>query len=81
MGPSEGASPWAAEQSQAMLEALRFAWDTAYEINFSDGRWTARRLDDLGGPVEAKSPEELGQAILHDYLVKPVPRDLPGTPR
>ena len=77
MGPDEGSSRWAAEQAQRALEALRWNWGEAYKIDLIDGRWLAERLDGLGGPIEAGSPEELHTAIVADYELKPVPRDLP----
>ena len=78
MGPDPGSSRWAAEQAARALDALRFNWGEAYKIDHTGGRWTADRLDGLGGTIEAKSPEGLRQAILVDYRLKPVPRDLPG---
>jgi predicted DNA-binding transcriptional regulator YafY len=79
MGPDEGTSRWAAEQAERMLDALRYAWGEAYKIwHADDGRWMAQRMDGLGGDIEAGSPEELGQAVFEDYLVKPVPRGLGG---
>lgn len=78
-GPGESVSPWAAEQAERMLGALRYAWGEAYRIwHADDGRWMAVRLDGLGEAIEALGPEELGQAIFEDYSLKPVSRDLPG---
>lgn len=76
-GPGESVSPWAAEQAERMLGALRYAWGEAYEISYT-GTWTAKRLDNLGGAITASEPEGLAQAIFADYTLKPVPRDLPG---
>lgn len=60
------------------LEALTWHWGEAYEISYSDdGAWSARRRDGLGGALEASAPEELRQAILDDYTLRPVPRDVP----
>ena len=54
------------------LEALRYDWEKAYEIKWTDDKWRARRLDGLGGWMEAESAEELRNQILSDYLTKPV---------
>ena len=60
---------------QSELEALRFHWDTAYEIEFDDEHgWRARRRDGLGGVLTGADPDELYKAITDDYSVKPVPR-------
>ena len=78
-GPDEGISRWFAEQAARALDALRFNWGEAYKIWVGDdGRWMADRLDGLGETLAGGSPEELRQAILEDYMRKPVPRDLPG---
>lgn len=78
-GPGESVSPWAAEQAERMLGALRYAWGEAYRIwHAEDGRWMAKRLDGLGGEIGAESPEELAQAIFEDYSLKPVSRELPA---
>jgi len=69
----------AAAAARDMLEALRFHWDTAYQIEHDgeDG-WRARRLDGLGGRLAADSPDGLFAAITADYTLKPVPRPEPG---
>jgi hypothetical protein len=60
------------------LAALRYGWGDAYMIGCDDERgWWARRRDGLGGDITADDPEALWQAILEDYDLKPVPRDLP----
>jgi hypothetical protein len=75
MGPDEGPSPWAAEQARLALEALRFHWGDAYEIDHAeDGRWIAKRRDGLGGPIEAAGPDGLMAAIADDYNVRKVER-------
>lgn len=80
MGPGyEHSSRWAAEQAKLALAAIRWNWDTAYAIELrDDGTWVADRLDGLGATIEATGPEELRKLILDDYMLKPVPRDLPG---
>jgi hypothetical protein len=51
----------------AELDGLRWNWDTAYQIEFSDEHgWRAKRLDDLGGWLTG--------AITDDYAFRPVPR-------
>jgi len=62
------------------LEALRFGWGDAYVITVTGGLWKARRRDGLGGVIEARSAEGLRDAIMDDYLTKPVPRDEAGAP-
>ena len=60
------------------LEALRYGWGDAYEITCGDGNdWQARRRDGLGGVINAPDPDALWTAICADYILKPVPRDLP----
>lgn len=57
------------------LKALRWNWDTAYEIEFSDTHgWRARRRDGLGAWLAGTDPDELYKAITDDYSVRPVPR-------
>ena len=56
----DGLKPW----KESALDALRFHWGDAYEIEVSGGKWRAKRLDGLGWGIAA------------DYAVKPVPRDL-----
>lgn len=61
------------------LDALQWNWGEAYEIGVTgDGTWHAKRRDGLGGLIEAASPEGLRNAVEDDYMMKPVPRDLPG---
>jgi hypothetical protein len=55
------------------LDALRWDWGKAYEIDGADDEWRARRRDGLGGWMEAGSAEDLRNQILSDYLMKPVP--------
>lgn len=60
----------------AELEALRFHWGEAYQIEFSDGHgWRARRLDGQGGLLTGVDSEGLYAAIGGDYALRPVPRD------
>jgi hypothetical protein len=58
------------------LEALRFHWGGAYEIEFSDEPgWQAKRLDGLGGRLTTATLCELYKAITNDYAALPVPGD------
>jgi hypothetical protein len=65
-------APW----EEDALEALRFHWGEAYEIEAPGGQWRAKRRDGLGGWTEASGPDGLDTAISADYAVKAVPRDL-----
>jgi hypothetical protein len=82
MGPDRDVSApgeesfWAAEQFRLVLEALRYSWGDAYEIGVSAGLWTAVRRDGKG-KLEEAGPEKLRNAILADYELLPVPRDVP----
>ena len=59
----------------AELDGLRWNWDTAYQIEFSDEHgWRAKRLDDLGGWLTGADADELYKAITDDYAFRPVPR-------
>lgn len=62
------------------LSALRWGWGEAYRIGADPERgWWARRRDDIGGDITADGPGELWAAVLADYALKPVPRDLAGS--
>lgn len=54
------------------LGALRYDWGSAYEIEGDGEEWRARRLDGLGGWIEADSPDDLRNEIFGDYALKPV---------
>jgi hypothetical protein len=54
------------------LDALRYDWGSAYEIENADGEWRARRLDGLGDWIEAEIPDDLRNQILSDFALKPV---------
>jgi hypothetical protein len=60
---------------ESRLEALRFGWGEAYEITATEGLWRARRLDAIGGVIEAVDPDGLDLAIKEDHAVRPVARD------
>jgi hypothetical protein len=60
---------------ESELEGLRWNWDEAYDIEFSDEHgWRARRRDGLGGWLTGACPDELYKAITDDYTLRPVPR-------
>lgn len=54
------------------LDALRYDWGSAYEIEHNGEEWRARRLDGLGGWIEADSPDDLRNQVFSDYALKPV---------
>jgi hypothetical protein len=57
------------------LDALRFHWGDAYEIDYDEELgWWAERRDGLGGRLIAADPEELFRDIQADYALNPVPR-------
>lgn len=56
------------------LEALRWNWGEAYEINTVNDEWRARRRDGLDSWITAPNAEDLRNQILSDYLARPVPR-------
>jgi hypothetical protein len=71
----DGLPPWEAEA----LEALRWHWGEAYMIGHDGERgWWAARRDKIGGLLTGADPAELEKAILADYSLRPVPRDLPA---
>jgi hypothetical protein len=55
------------------LEALRWCWDTVYEVFIEEatGLWCARRLDGLG-TIEGNGPDGLRTEILDDWALRPV---------
>jgi hypothetical protein len=65
-----------AAAGQKKLEALLWDWGEAYEIEMPDADhgWRARRLDGLGGWMDAGSAEDLRNQIVSDYVTKPVRR-------
>jgi hypothetical protein len=54
------------------LEALRYDWGSAYEIEHDGDEWRAARLDGLGGWMHADSADDLRTQIFSDYATKPV---------
>lgn len=54
------------------LQAIRYDWGSAYEIEHDGDKWRARRLDGLGGWMDADSADDLRTQIFSDYAIKPV---------
>ena len=68
------------EPDESAAAALRWGWGEAYCIGCDASRgWWANRLDNLGGDIVADDPDGLWRAILEDYTLRPVPRDLPAS--
>lgn len=75
----QAAGNGAGEPSESVLAALRWGWGEAYHIGWDAARgWWAGRRDNLGGDIIADDSDELWRAILEDYDLRPVPRDLPA---
>lgn len=68
-GPQETSSGKAGMNA---LDALRYDWGSAYEIDGNGDDWRARRLDGLGGWIEANSPDDLRNLLFSDYALKAV---------
>ena len=62
---------------EAALGALRYNWDEAYRIGFDGSHWWYERRDDIGGRQHADTPDDLRQMIWDDYMLMPVPKELP----
>jgi hypothetical protein len=63
------------------LASLRWGWGEAYRIGWDAKRgWWAHRRDEIGRDIIASDPDALWTAIVQDYALKPVPRDLPPAP-
>ena len=61
------------------LAALQWNWGEAYLIGYDEGHgWWASRRDQIGGLITEAGPDELRAAIIADYDLKPVPRDIPA---
>ena len=65
------------ETFQNELGLLCFHWDTAYQIEPTDGPGLARarRRDGLGGWLEG-TPDEVTAMIAADYRAQPVSREV-----
>lgn len=61
--------------TEPALEALRWCWETAYEVFIEEatGLWCARRLDGLG-TIEGTGPDGLRREMLDDWALRPVMR-------
>ena len=80
MGPGETPHPepltaMARSIIAAELEALRWHWGDAYEIEWDEEHgWRCKRRDGLGDWIHSADPDGLNQAIGADYRMKKVPR-------
>jgi hypothetical protein len=73
MGP--GLPPLRALLEAEALESLRWHWGDAYAVSCpAPGTWLAQRRD-TRETLGAASAEELRDAILADYIPRPVPRE------
>lgn len=70
MTPENG-GPFAVDEERA-LDAMRWLWGDCYTVDVRSGTWTAKRLDGLGGEIEAAYPDDLNREIRNDYATKPV---------
>lgn len=62
------------------LQALRWRWGDAYDINWDCQQKVYRAVRaDNGGVLEAEAIEELWSMIRRDYTRNPVPRDTRGS--
>jgi hypothetical protein len=59
--------------TERALEALRWCWETAYDVFIEDatGLWCARRLDGLG-TIEGNDPDGLRREMLDDWALRSV---------
>jgi hypothetical protein len=58
------------------LALLRWHWGDAYDISVDGDEWQAVRKDGEGSMISAPVPDELRMAMLADYSLKPVSRDM-----
>jgi hypothetical protein len=66
--------PW----DEVALESLSWHWGEAYAVSRPEpGVWLAQRRDSRE-TLRAGSAEELRDAILADYIARPVSRELEG---
>lgn len=69
-----GSARGGAGHDEAGLDAVRFRWETAYEIGWDDerGYWAARR-DSIGALIDAADPQSLDGRIAEDFAMRAVP--------
>ena len=68
----------AGKADEQALAGLRWGWGEAYRIGWDARRgWWAHRRDEKGGDITASDADALWIAIVQDYTLSPVPRDLP----
>lgn len=72
--PEETDAEDSASTLKNTLDVLLWDWGEAYEIEMPDADhyWRARRLDGLGGWIDADSAEDLRNQLVSDYVTKPV---------
>lgn len=58
-------------EPEDQLDALRWNWGSAYEIETDGDTWKARRRDGMEGWITAPDPDTLRNAIVSDYTLKP----------
>jgi hypothetical protein len=74
---SSGTGAHAGTADEQALAALRWGWGEAYRTGRDAARgWWAARRDGKGGHITTSDSAELWQAIVDDYALRPVPRDL-----
>lgn len=66
------ADDYSAKTAMPPLEKIQYDWGSAYEIEHDGTKWRARRLDGLGGWMEADSADNLRTQIFSDYAANPV---------
>lgn len=49
------------------LEALRLAWNDAYDVGHENGKWIATSRDDSKRTFPGETPDELNRAIRADW--------------
>jgi hypothetical protein len=76
MGRASDGCAAAPPTGDAALDALQWNWGDAYTIGRDDGVWWFRRRDGWGGTVRASTPNELREAIITNYVARPVRREI-----
>ena len=61
------------------LRVLRYHWDSAYRISFTEGMFVAERRDN-SARVRQPTADRLREAVIDDYRARPVPRQSGWTP-
>jgi hypothetical protein len=61
-------------EQQAMLNEIRYHWQDAYYVSYTDGVWSASPFDDRTVLITADSGMELRTKIRYDYAERAVQR-------